>query len=838
MMSHAPSLKPGIMQGLRLFGGISLLLAMVSFGPWLRWPLGAAAAHGSERLPAFLSPPLGDGVRAFGSRYCVECHGDGPGEGGLNMALLDSALTDTATFAVWERIFDRVQEGSMPPVDAEQPTREEMRIFLDELGDSLRKAHRTTTGTVLRRLNRREYQNTMNDLFGTNLDLAHMLPEDSRAGEFDNVGAELGLSMVHMQGYLDAADSVLEAAIASTVEKPSPDLIEAGYSGTREAEKYVGKTWKELPDGAIVRFSGGGYPTGMIRGSQVNRTGKYRIRITGYAHQSPSPVTFSIGSTSFAAGSEKQVFGFASVPPDRPTTVELEARMDARSMLSIEPQGIAPPQSLKEKPIADYEGPGLAILRVRLEGPLLDEFPSRGHRLVFDGITRKEIDPSGSQQKHKRDVRTRFEIVSDDERHDALQALIRIAEAAFRMPVTIDDVLPYAELFQRERTGNASFEEALRTAVCAIFCSPRFLYLHESPGLLDDFALASRLSYLLTRTAPDRSLWELAAQGRLTGHPRELREQTERLLSDPRSERFITDFCDSWLDLREIDFTSPDKYLFPEFDEYLRFFLPLETRAFIRELIDSDLAVTNLVQSDFAMLNGRLAEHYGLPPLPHTEILKTRLPPDSVRGGLLSQASILKVTANGTNTSPVMRGVWVMERICGKTVPPPPPGVAGVEPDIRGAATIRELLDKHRSLDSCNSCHRVIDPPGFALESFNPIGGFRERYRSLGGGDRVETIVHGQPVRYRLGGEVDSSGQLADGRSFSDFRSFRDALATDDEMLARTLATKLLTFATGREMGFSDRDEIEDIVRMSAKNGHGVRNLLHLVIASRIFQEK
>jgi len=810
-----------------------------SFYVWtscIAWACGSLPALGSDAPST--SPAIVETVHAFFVRHCIECHGDGVTEGGLNLSLLDRTLDDRATFAVWERIFDRVHDGEMPPADAERPAHEEVTVFLERLRNPLQEAHHAMKGTVLRRLNRREYQNTMNDLFGTQLDLERMLPEDSRSQEFDNVGAVLGLSMVHLQGYLDAADAVLDAAIASTDEKPSVARIEASYRGTPEAEKHVGRTWKEMPDGAIVRFSGGGYPTGMIRGSQVERPGKYRIRITGYAHQSPLPIVFSVSATSFAPGFEKPIFGFLSVPPDQPTTVELEARMDARCMVCIEPHGIALPRSQQGQPIAEYDGPGLAILKVSLEGPLLDEFPSRGHRLVFDGLVRQEVGPASPGHRRKRGEQARFEAVSTNERHDALQSLKRISAAAFRMPVTEEDVQPYAELFQRERAGHATFEEALRTAVCAVFCSPRFLYLKESPGPLDDFAIASRLSYFLTRTAPDSTLRELAAAGNLAGRPEVLREQTERLLNDPRSERFIIDLSDSWLDLREMDSTSPDKYLFPEFDEYLRFSMPLETRAFLRELMGSNLAVTNLVRSDFAMLNSRLAEHYALPPVAGPEIRKTPLPSDSVRGGLLAQASILKVTANGTGTSPVMRGVWVLERLCGKKTPPPPPGVAGVEPDIRGATTIRELLDKHRSLESCNACHRAIDPPGFALESFNPIGGFRERYRSLGGGEKTETVFRGQPVRYRLGPEVDSSGQLADGRPFADFRSFRDALAAEDDMLTRSLTTKLLTFATGREMGFSDRDEIERIVRVSATKGHGVRDLLHLVIASRIFLEK
>jgi hypothetical protein len=266
--------------------------------------------------------------------------------------------------------------------------------------------------------------------------------------------------------------------------------------------------------------------------------------------------------------------------------------------------------------------------------------------------------------------------------------------------------------------------------------------------------------------------------------------------------------------------------------------MPLETRAFLRELIESNRPVTCLVDSDFAMLNSRLAEHYDLPPVSSTEVRRVGLPADSLRGGLLTQASILKVTANGTNSSPVQRGAWVMERILGQTPPPPPPGVPGVEPDIRGASTLRELLEKHRSLDSCKACHRKIDPPGFALESFNPIGGYRDRYRSIGGGDQVDKTVHGRPVRYRLGPEVDSSGQLADGREFADFAAFRDYLARDPDLLATTLARKLLTFATGRELGFSDRAEVDQIVKACAAQGYGVRDLLHRVVQSEIFRRK
>ena len=785
-------------------------------------------------------PAAGTVLSRFFAKHCNDCHSGDTSKGGLDLTKLPPKFEDAATFAKWEHIYDRVQNGEMPPKEADQPGNTERTAFTKQLGIALTSAHSKAKGTVLRRLNRREYQNTMNDLFGTHLDLADLLPEDGKSHEFDNVGRSLGVSMVHLRQYMKAAGQVFDAAVAKTVTAPKSKTIKATYRNSREAKRFVGRVWKELNDGAIVRFSGGGYPSGMIRGSGVRQRGRYRIKVTGYAYQSDKPITFSVGSTSFRRGSEKPIYGFYSFPPGKPgkaSSVELEAWVDRNYMIAIEPYGISDPNRYRRKSIEEYKGPGLAILNVTLTGPLVEEFPSRGHNLIFGDLKRREIPPRNPAVRRRPWYKPKFEVLTKNEAVDASRAIARIATAAFRRPVKEPDVSQYVKLFQQQRTSGATFEDALRTTTIAIFCSPRFLFLQEPQGKLDDFALAARLSYFFTRTTPDATLLKLAGDGRLS-QPATLRAQTERLLKDARFARFVTDFTDTWLDLSEMDFTMPDRSLFPEFDPYLRWSMPRETRAFLRELIVSNLSVTNLVKSDFAMLNDRLAQHYGLPAVTGSTIRKVKLPADSPRGGFLTQASILKVTANGTNSSPVTRGAWVMERILGETPKPPPPGVPGVEPDIRGATTLRQQLDKHRSLVSCRSCHQKIDPPGFALESFNPIGGYRDYYRSLGKGQRVTTMINGRRVRYRLGPDVDSSGKLPDGRKFSNYRQFRDQLAKDDNVLARTLTKKLLTFATGRELGFSDRPEIERIVRASAGRRHRIRDLVHLVVGSDIFRTK
>ena len=563
-----------------------------------------------------------------------------------------------------------------------------------------------------------------------------------------------------------------------------------------EAESYVGRIWKMLDDGAIVRFGDSEDSSGgRIRSSEVRQAGRYRIKVTGYAYQSSEPITASVGVTRVLPGSKNVIYGFFSFPPNKSSTVEFEAWVDANYMLAIEPSGIPLPQLYQHKSIGNYDGPGLAIVQVVLEGPLVDGFPSRGHRLVFNGLNRREIVPSIATDANWGEYKPRFEIISSDEREDVTQSLKRVAAAAFRQPVVDQDVVTYINLFQQERANGASFEDALRTAVIAIFCSPRFLYVRENPGKLDDYALATRLSLFLARTTPDSELLAAAASGKLTASSDVLRAQTERLMKHSHFRRFIDDFADAWLGLRDLDATEPDSRLFPEFDAYLRYSMPRESRAFLREMIDANHPVANLVKSDFAMLNRRLAEHYDLPPVSGTAIRKVKLPADSIRGGILTHASVLKVTANGTNTSPVSRGVWVMERILGQPPASPPTGISAVEPDVRGTQTLRKLLDQHSSGGRCKVCHQRIDPPGFALECFNPIGGYRTRFRSLGGGDQVATKVLGKPVAYRLGLPVDDLVTLPDGRRFAGFKEFRNHLAQDEKLLVRTLTKKLLVFA-------------------------------------------
>jgi hypothetical protein len=362
--------------------------------------------------------------------------------------------------------------------------------------------------------------------------------------------------------------------------------------------------------------------------------------------------------------------------------------------------------------------------------------------------------------------------------------------------------------------------------------------MEEPIGSLNGYSLAARLSYFLTSGPPDGELLELAASGRLQD-PAVLRAQTERLLTSPASMHFVRNFTGQWLDLRSIKATSPDRQLYPEFDEILQLSMVGETEAFFAEMLAKNESIENLMHSGFLMLNRTMAQHYGIEGITSEQFQRVALPANSPRGGVLTQAAVLKVTANGTVTSPVVRGAWVQKRLLGQPPQPPPPNVGAVEPDTRGATTIRELLDKHRNSQTCAACHRLIDPPGFALESFDVIGAWRDRYRSLGIGDKPAWKLEGRDIwEYKLGPPVDSSGVLPDGRTFDGISEFKQLLLSNRQQILRALTSNLLTYATGAGIRFTDRGEVDRIVQVVSTKDYGLRTLLHEVIQSELFRNK
>ena len=408
---------------------------------------------------------------------------------------------------------------------------------------------------------------------------------------------------------------------------------------------------------------------------------------------------------------------------------------------------------------------------------------------------------------------------------DTAKQLRAFTRRAFRRPVTDEEIAPYLRLLREAIDQGDDPVDALRASYRAVLCSPRFLYFVEPLGPLDDHAIASRLSYMLWNSMPDDELFRLAQEGSLRDAA-VLNEQVERMLRDEKGKRFVKDFASQWLDLIDIDFTEPDQKLYRDFDIVVQNAMLDETHAYLQELLDSDASATLLVDADFTFLNSRLARYYGIQGVEGDQVTRVTLDQDSHRGGLIAQGAILKVTANGTHTSPVLRGIWVSERILGTPIPPPPENVPAVEPDIRGAKTIREQLQRHLADTSCSGCHYKIDPPGYALENFDAAGRWRDAYPK---------VERGESHR---GAKIDASFTLPDGRDFQDFDEFRSLLCAKPEPLARNFAEKLLVYGTGAPIDFADRAVVDEIVKQTSESQYGLRSLLHAVVTSPIFLSK
>lgn len=503
--------------------------------------------------------------------------------------------------------------------------------------------------------------------------------------------------------------------------------------------------------------------------------------------------------------------------------------------------------------------PSVAFRWMEVEGPITDDASSAGYRLLFGDLPMRKTAPGMrgvviptlaathyAERGRKAGARAAplssvsVEVVTSNPDRDSETLLRGFLARAYRRPVEERDVQRFLALYHNRRDAGASFTEAMIATYTAVLSSPGFLFLQEPPGRLDDYALATRLSLFLWNSVPDDELRGLAARGELH-HADVLLAQTDRMLADSRAKRFVEAFLDYWVDLRKIDDSTPSTSLYNDYyiDDSLEEAALDETRMYFTYLLAENRPVRELVASNYTFLNQRLAEHYGLKGVSGVAMRRVVLPPDCVRGGMMTQASVLKVTANGTNTSPVQRGKWIMERILGQDIPPPPP-ISQVEPDIRGAVTLRQQLAKHRDNASCATCHSRMDPPGFALESFDVMGGWRDRYRALD--DTKQAVLgrgkNGQLYEFCYALPVDASGELPDGRKFAGIRDFKQLLLTDETALARNLAKQLLVYGTGAPMHFTDRTAVDRIVAQTKPSGYGVKAMVEAVVQSDPFRTK
>ena len=836
---------------------------------------GVLAAVADEPLA---SADLNPRTAALIAEKCVSCHGAEEPQGGLDLVSLPFNLSDRTIRGRWIRIHDRVEHGEMPP-DQNDLTAEQRQDLLTMLATSLHEADANDVAQSgrgsMRRLNRDEFQQNLRDVLALPaLDIRDMLPEDREGHRFNNTTETLDMSRVQLTAYLDAAESALLQALASGIEPPPVTefravgrrlFTETSTFGNQDAMFFAkdskvidNKLLEESPHDETIELAlfrsahwpYYGYPQGFV----APLTGEYRVRFSARAVlQTPGfelkPATQSLPMTFRArkpsgpdvSGDVRATGGLIDILPERTdyeTAVQLKAGETFEYSLLGLPVPLARnvdggPPTYRYPPFPEGGQPGVAFQWLEIEGPLSPAaWPPPSHRVLFD-----ELLIRAPQHGNGLPV----EVISENPQEDARRHFRRFVDRTARQPVPDQALQTFEQLTHARLEQGAPFAEAMLAGYKAFLCSGHMLYLHEPFQDDDQYAIASRLSHFLTNTRPDPQLMD-HARNRQLRNADVLRAETNRLIESAGFDRFVQNFTDYWLNLRHVHRDEPDVRLHPEyrFDAYLVESMERETKTFFTAMMRENLPVRLLIDADFVFANDRLAQHYQLPPISGSTMRRISLPDSSPYGGLLTQGAILKVTANGTTTSPVVRGAWIMERLIGQPPPPPPASVPAVEPDIRGATTtIRELLALHTKDASCASCHARFDPVGFALENFDILGGWRTRYRGLEKGEHVSGIDRaGHDFAYTLSSSVDASGKLLDGRSFEDIHELKSLLAADPRQLARNLLHQFTVYATGTPVRFADRREIEDILNRCRDNDYRTGDLLHGLIQSTIFVGK
>lgn len=780
----------------------------------------------ASRSAAWASEPA-DSARGFVTQNCLDCHQGDSAEGGLDLEQLGTDLADDAIFARWERIFDRVAAGEMPPPDYDEVEAPQKHAFLESAQDWLQQtqlAQHAQLGRVRgRRLTNQQLQRTLHDLLAIDVPLAELMPEEPRTNGFTNIANGQSMSHFQLENHLSVVDAALDAAFAR-VTGGQADAWRREYSASDLARRNPQRRCREpeMRESLAVVWNAAVAYYGRIDSTTAKKSGWYRVTLTASSIKQPDSggVWCSVRSGRCTSGAPLLTWVGAFEATEEPSEVTFDAWLPAGHMFEIRP--------------ADA-----TLKKARFQGGQVgsgEGEPQNVPGLGIHSLTMQEIHPGGSQELARRrlfgdlpvhyDTRAKqLKLGSQHPSQAVAKQLVNFAQRALRRDLSEDDLQPYLQLLEQKIDAGVDPIESLRAAYRAVLCSPRFMYFVEQPGRLDDFAIASRLSYMLTGSMPDDTLRRLAQEGQLND-PNVLHEQVERLLAAPGGRDFVERFTAQWLDLVDIDFTEPDRKLHPDFDSVVQNAMLAETQAYVQHLLEHDLPAAELLDSNYSFLNSRLARYYGIEGITGDQLRKVKLPADSHRGGLLGHGSILKVTANGTNTSPVLRGIWVSERLLGQPIPAPPENIPAIEPDIRGATTIREILEKHKSDDSCASCHVKIDPPGYALENFDAAGQWRDKYVVVNRGRKGQGVT------------IDASHQLPDGREFEDIDSFRKLWRDKPQSVAKGFAEKLLIFGTGADICFTDRTSIESALEQNREGQYGLRSLLHSVVTSEAFLKK
>lgn len=833
----------------RIFNHLLVLLvltiASLVIAPLLTPPLIGGEHSGDEEQQKIAAQPAADGfqLEGFLNTYCVQCHGESKQKADRRFDQLKMDLSDAATGESLQEILDQLNLGDMPPQGEPQPSDKELAAAVNWLTASLKRARelaRQNAGQiVMRRLNKQEYRNTVSDLFDLELDgfdITMGFPDDERADGFDNIGEALIMSGYRMEQVLWSAEKISERVIqhgpmptAKTVvnapptdgrQPLGPNLL-ARFLIDRDSHdisSHTGRPWVTPANGeyvlkidaAMMRRLKSRYDNDQLRYYKWREPA--RLRVVASANSDPPYY---------------RVLGELEVPDDETKTLTLRANIQKNARITISwinglhsshkkiyrkvlpnytEDAIYPERNPRQMYIGS--GPELHISQTSVEGPLYETWPPKGFARYFHDVP-KQPDLS-----------------------DLKRCLDRLAAKAFRQPIGDDHPRAYFKVARTSFEEHGDFWDAARLGVRTILCSPRFLYLEESKAPAESnrstsaYELASRLSYFLWRSMPDDALFAAAEDGSLL-KDEALINQVERMLRDPKARRFESDFIDRWLWLDQLGKMPPDPQKDKAYyDLNLESAMRRETQALFHHVLSTNSDVCEFLNADYTFINKSLADFYGLEresDQPPEKFIRTSLTSD-YRRGLLGHASILTVTSNGVETQPVRRGVWVLDNLLGTPTPPPPPDVPEIAPDTRAAKTIRQLMELHRADRTCFTCHKKIDPLGLSMENFDYLGRWRTRY------DKA-AAHNGGPEASQINAKV----EIGNGDYIEGAVGLRQYLEKNTDQFRHCLAEKLMIFALGRQLSFTDNDDLQAIAKNKSK---GLRDMIKAIVLSEPFRTK
>jgi hypothetical protein len=830
--------------------------------------------------------PIPEAVDSFLVNYCLDCHDSNTEKGEINLDYLDIDWNAPHSVKLWNKVHDVLLGKEMPPENKSQPDEGQRTEVLAWLHKSLLK-HDATGGTVLRRLNKEEYENSVSIALGIPFKVSEGFPNDPDFHGFNNIGEGLVLSPPLMQQYFElagkAADLIIPTSkavlkVAATTTELSPEDFSASFEAsqlrdgvlrlvthspivirscswpTRFEAQYTGtyrfkgkfSAFKPMDDRELniellvvpptVSFS---KTAGLICAA------KLKIPADGKVHEVKTEFDLEKGQT--------VAVYWANAPIGSDNHLDLQRRLKENPRLFSAWLKIgfdrkrSPKQTwaLLKKTMADpdleissedppdrYPAQGLNQLGWALENMHMELGPGLNiHGATFYGPTTLK-----ENREEKAQLARTTKFLGDRQgRSDAeyAEAILRpFLDRAFRRPVTDAQLAEYTAISLAHRQAGNSFEAGIHLALRAGLCSTHFLFRGHREAELDDYDLASRLSFFLTSCPPDSKITKLAAAGKLS-NLEVLEQEARRLIKDRKSHTFLQSFLGQWLDLDVLPDIMPDERLIKRWVKQDLAAITSETQLFVKEILDKNLPLETFIDPDFTYLNKRNAALYRIRDnsLERDQMTRVPLEKGHRHGGILGQASVMMATANGVDTQPVLRGVWLLENVLGDPPSDPPNNIPAVEPDTTGAKSIRDLLEKHNADQSCAGCHSKIDPPGFALESFDPIGRWREHYP-------VHAKDESGKVITRDGLKVDTASKLTDGTPLNDVSDLKKYLVENIDLFSNCVANKLLTYSTGRIPTFGDRQEILGIVETVQANGNGFQDLLVEVILSEAFRTK